>query len=108
MAPGSHTATSGVTWGRPSARTVEIQNSSAVSSTRRVSSHPVATASGSLKRGSIFVTGSFESISSLLVSFQREDRKSQSRVYDVHYSRWPSEKLLALCSFDLWAFKRRQ
>ncbi len=29
------------------------------SSARRVSSHPVATASGSLKRGSIFVTGSF-------------------------------------------------
>src|SRR6266699_6447665 len=28
-APSSHTATSGVTWGRPSARTVEIQNSSA-------------------------------------------------------------------------------
>src|SRR3984893_7394149 len=59
MAPSSHTATSGVTWGRPSARTVETQNSSAVSSTRRVSSQPVATVSGSLKRGSIFVTGSF-------------------------------------------------
>ena len=38
---------------------VEIQNSSASSSTRRVSSHPVATASGSLNRGSIIVTGSF-------------------------------------------------
>ena len=45
--------------GRPSARTVEIQNSSAFSSTRRVSSHGVATVSGSLKRVSSIVTGSF-------------------------------------------------
>src|ERR1019366_2093167 len=59
MAISSHTATSGVTWGRPSDRTVEIQKSSASSSARRVSSHPVATVSGSLKRGSMFVTGSF-------------------------------------------------
>ncbi len=34
--------------GRPSARTVVIQDSSAVSSARRVSSHPVAAAFGSL------------------------------------------------------------
>jgi hypothetical protein len=57
MAPSSHTATSGVTWGRPSARTVEIQKSSAASSARRVSSHVVATAAGSLNRVSISVTG---------------------------------------------------
>src|SRR6266568_982227 len=58
MASSSHTATSGVTCGRPSARTVQIQNSSAVSSSRRVWSHPVATASWSLNRASSSVTGS--------------------------------------------------
>src|SRR5262249_14133441 len=59
IAPSSQTATSGVTGGRSSARTVVIQNSSAVSSTRRVSSHLVATASASLNRGSSSVTGAF-------------------------------------------------
>src|SRR5690349_5664948 len=43
--------------GRPSARTVVIQNSSACSSARRVCSHPVAAAAGSLNRGSRVVTG---------------------------------------------------
>src|SRR5215467_6400090 len=57
MAPSSHTATSGVTWGRPSARTVQIQKISASSSARRVSSHVVAVAAGSLNRMSISVAG---------------------------------------------------
>src|SRR5580658_1940357 len=57
MAPSSHTAAQGVTWGRPSARTVEIQNTWADSSTRRVSSHSVATAPGALYRSSRVVTG---------------------------------------------------
>src|SRR6516225_9780891 len=56
-APPSHTATSGVMCGRPSARTVVIQNSSACSSARRVCSHPVAAAAGSLNLGSRLVTG---------------------------------------------------
>jgi hypothetical protein len=47
-APSAQAATTGVTCGRPSARTVETQNSSAVSSTRRVSSHSTAVAAGSL------------------------------------------------------------
>src|SRR5262249_55890505 len=44
IASSSHTATRGVTCGRPSARTVEIQNSSASSRAIRVSSQLVATA----------------------------------------------------------------
>src|SRR5258706_14264485 len=59
MAPSSQTATSGVTCGRPSARTVQIQKSSAVSITWRVSSHPTASEPGSLNRLSISVTGLF-------------------------------------------------
>ena len=42
----SDTAGSGVTCGGPPARTVEIQNNSASSITRRVSAHGVATAPG--------------------------------------------------------------
>src|ERR1019366_1830237 len=61
-APSSHTATSGVTWGRPSVRTLEIQNSSAASRTRRVSSHVVATASGSLNRASSCVVGTITAL----------------------------------------------
>ena len=57
MAPSAQAATTGVTCGRPSARTVEIQNSSAPSSALRVSSHPVAVAAGSLYRSSSLVTG---------------------------------------------------
>src|SRR5262245_12757200 len=45
----------------PSARTVEIENNSAVSSIRRVSCHSVATAPGSLNRVSSVVIGSFMS-----------------------------------------------
>jgi AcrR family transcriptional regulator len=56
-APSDQAATTGVTCGRPSARTVEIQNSSAVSSTLRVSSQVVATAAGSLYSSSNVVTG---------------------------------------------------
>src|SRR3954453_1186374 len=63
MASSSQTATSGVTCGRPSARTVEIQNSSASSSARRVSSQLVATASWSLNRVSSSVTGCFIGVS---------------------------------------------
>src|SRR3954471_6615802 len=59
MASSTQTATSGVTWGRPSARTVEIQNSSASSSTRRVSCQSVGTASRSLNRVSSSVSGCF-------------------------------------------------
>ena len=57
IASSSHTAMSGVTCGRPSARTVETQNSSARSRAARVSSQPVATASSSLNRVSSSVTG---------------------------------------------------
>jgi len=57
MASSSQTATRGVTWGRPSARTVEIQKRSALSSTRLVSSQSVATAFESLKRESSVVSG---------------------------------------------------
>jgi hypothetical protein len=53
----AHTATTGVTWGRLSARTVVSQKSSAASIVRRVSSQAVATASGSLYRRSSMVTG---------------------------------------------------
>ncbi len=53
----SHTATSGVTWGRPSVRTVMIQNSCAFSSASRVIAH-VARVPGSLKRSSSSITGS--------------------------------------------------
>src|SRR2546421_820444 len=59
MAPSCHTGTHGVTCGRPSARTVESQNSSAVSSTRRVSSHGVTTPRGTPCRVSSCVMGSF-------------------------------------------------
>ena len=45
-------ATTGVTCGRPSARTVEIQNSSASSSALRVSSQPVAVAAKNARWGS--------------------------------------------------------
>jgi hypothetical protein len=57
MAPAAHAATTGVTCGRPSARTVETQNSSACFSALRVSSRPVAVAAGSLYRSSNVVTG---------------------------------------------------
>jgi hypothetical protein len=48
----SHTDTSGVTWGRPSARTVVTMDSWAVSNTPRALAHGVAVASGSLNRSS--------------------------------------------------------
>src|SRR5438067_7737554 len=57
-APSSHTATSGLMCGRPSARAVVIQNSSAASSVRTVSSHEVGAVPGSLKRSSSVVVGS--------------------------------------------------
>src|SRR6266702_2688542 len=86
MASSSHTATSGVTCGRPSARTVQIQNSSAVSSSRRVWSHPVATASWSLNRASSSVTGSridgllfLLSLASLWILVTREGARAWSR-----------------------------
>jgi hypothetical protein len=47
-APADHTATTGVTCGLPSARTVEIQKSPAVSSTRWVSSQLTAVAAAPL------------------------------------------------------------
>src|SRR3954468_22652932 len=74
MASSSQTATSGVTCGRPSARTVEIQNSSASSSARRVFSQSVATASWSLNRVSSSVTGCFINFSSFSYGGVLEDR----------------------------------
>src|SRR5918912_2181384 len=65
MAVSCHTAGSGVTCGRPSALTVEIQKSSASSIARRVSSQGVASAPGPLKRLSSSVTGSADTASSL-------------------------------------------
>ena len=59
MVPSYQTATTGVTCGRPSLRTVESQKRSAVSRTRRVCSHDVTTPSGSLYRMSSVVMGSF-------------------------------------------------
>lgn len=50
-------AVSGVTCGRPSARTLVIQQSSAVAMARSVSAHGVAVAVGSLERGSSEVAG---------------------------------------------------
>src|SRR5262245_32284164 len=58
MASSSRTATSGVTRGLPSDRIVDIQNNSAASSIRRVSSNFVATALGTLNRASSVVAGS--------------------------------------------------
>src|SRR5690606_38886541 len=54
-APSSHTATSGVTCGRPSARTVVSQDTPALRRTATASSQVVAVASGSLNRGSSLV-----------------------------------------------------
>src|SRR5690606_11878667 len=54
-APSSHTATSGVTCGRPSARTVVSQDTPARRRTATASSQVVAVASGSLNRGSSLV-----------------------------------------------------
>src|SRR5262249_1090827 len=59
MAPSTQTATTGVTCGRPSARTVETQNSSAAWRIRQVSAHSTATAAGSLYTLSKVVTGVF-------------------------------------------------
>lgn len=47
-APSDQTAGSGVTWGRPSGRTVEIQNSSASMSSAFASDQEAAVAFGSL------------------------------------------------------------
>src|SRR6202167_6862272 len=58
-APSTQTATNGVTCGRPSALTVETQNSSAASRIRQVSSHSTATAAGSLYWWAEVVTGVF-------------------------------------------------
>lgn len=63
--PSVQTATTGVTCGRPSARTIEIQNSSAAWRIRQVSSHSTATAAGSLYWWSKVVTGVF--ISALII-----------------------------------------
>jgi hypothetical protein len=57
-ASSSHTATSGVTWGRPSARTVVTHDSWAVSNTARAFAQGVALAPGSLNRSSSSATGS--------------------------------------------------
>ena len=57
-APSSTTPISGVTCGRPSARTVVIQYSSARSSACATSRHGVGPASGSLKRSSNLAVGS--------------------------------------------------
>src|SRR5689334_12273842 len=65
MAPSAHTATTGVTWGRPSVRTVEIQNSSASSRTFRVSSHPVTAAPELLYSRLSLVTGAVIAIAPL-------------------------------------------
>jgi hypothetical protein len=46
--PRSHTATSGVTWGRPSGRTVDTQNTPDRSRARRAVAHGVAVAFGLL------------------------------------------------------------
>src|SRR5262245_21876892 len=67
-ASSSQTATSGVTCGRPSARTVQIQNSSADVMARSVSLHSETAASGSLNRGSISVTGVLIALLSLFAS----------------------------------------
>ncbi len=47
-ASSTHTATTGVAWGRPSGRTVTSQESSAASNWRRVASQGVGSAEGSL------------------------------------------------------------
>ena len=59
-ASSSQTATSGVECGRPSARTVVTQNSSAFSITCCVAGHATASAPGSLKRSSSEVFGVME------------------------------------------------
>ena len=51
-APSRQAPISGVTWGRPSARTVVSQYSSASTSTFSVSGHGVAAAAGWLNRSS--------------------------------------------------------
>jgi len=53
----AHTATSGVTCGRPSARTVLSQNNSAEASSSCVAGHVVAIAVGLLYRSSSDVVG---------------------------------------------------
>jgi hypothetical protein len=63
IASSHHAATTGVTCGQPSARTVEIQNSSAVSITLRVCSQLVSVAAGSLYSRSSAVTGTSIDIS---------------------------------------------
>src|SRR2546421_1664707 len=83
MAPSCHTGTHGVTCGRPSARTVESQNSSAVSSTRRVSSHGVTPPRGTPCRVSSFVMGSFilRTPFNRSVSLARRARRYQSILF---------------------------
>src|SRR4029453_8986905 len=58
MASSSHTDTSGVTWGRPSPRTVVTHDSWAVSKTSRAFAHGVALAPGPLNRASSSGTSS--------------------------------------------------
>jgi hypothetical protein len=62
-----HTASSGVTCGRPSGRTVETQNTSASSMHRRPSAQPVGVAPGLLKPASSSVTGTSAAMSSPFV-----------------------------------------
>ena len=80
MASSSQTAGSGVTWGRPSPRTVEIQKSSAASIAPRVSSQPVATAPGSLNRWSRTVTGvRMAGLSSIAIGIRIWPRQGQPK-----------------------------
>src|SRR5204863_6756066 len=89
-----HTGTHGVTCGRPSARTVESQNSSAVSSTRRVSSHGVTPPRGTPCRVSSVVMGSFI----LRTPFNRSVSLAGSENVPVH----------SLCMKENWKGQKRR
>ena len=100
---------SGVTCGRPSARTVVSQYSSACSSTCAASRHGVGPASGSLKRLSIAAVGSDFMVTSLLDSnrctndsVNRPDSsgaatfRTPAEAYDRHIGRYGRELARAL------------
>ena len=86
-APSDHTASSGVTCGRPSGRTVEIQNSSAFGEHRPVSDQGSAVAPSlavaGVELGSWFHTGSPYWASSLSRSPQRAD-SAPARTHRPH------------------------
>src|SRR5205814_10254916 len=86
----TQTVTSGVTWGRPSARTVVIHASWADSSASCTSPHGVGVASGSLNRGSSSPEGWLGMVRSFAVVLSRttehvgSDRRSGDQMDVAH------------------------